>query len=141
MKVSAIVKIASVIAAIGLAGGASAATLPLTPTAAGQPNLMAGDIGSITPTFETGPAMFTSDWFFHLNSSGAVGGDVTSLELTVLDAGNYAITGLAAKLVDTDTAMTIPTGGSSFALSSLMSGNYELIISGTPIGTLGGIFS
>jgi hypothetical protein len=139
MKLTTLAKAACVVAVVGLAGAASANTYPLTTTALGQPTLLNGDFGTIYGT-ESGSGLQTTDFFFSLGVAGSLGGDITSLDLTVAPGLNYSIVGLTSTLTDTTTSTTVG-GGGSFDLFNLPTGNYELAVSGTPVGSAGGIFS
>jgi hypothetical protein len=123
------------------AGAASAASFELTSVPFG-PTLTPGDTGLIpTTSSPSGGSPFTNDWFFTLGSQSSVGGDVASIDLTVAPGLNTQITGLSASLVDTDTSTTVASGSESFDVAALVSGHYELVITGTPTGTLGGIYA
>ena len=137
MKLTTLVKTACAVSMVGLAGAASATTYTL-PTSPVGPTLLNGDIGILSGT-ETGSSLQTTDFFFSLGAPSTLGGVVTSFDLTVGTGLNYSIVGLTGTLTDTSTS-TVVGSGSSFELTNLPGDNYELAVSGTPTGSLGGIF-
>jgi hypothetical protein len=123
---------------LGLAGAANAAIVSLSPSPDG-PALSPGDQGLIPTTSVA--SSFSNDWFFTLASISALGGAVASIDLTVAAGLNTAITGLTATLIDLTTSTTVASGSTSFLLPSLAPDKYDLRVSGTATGSLGGIYS
>lgn len=138
MKLTSVVKTACLLGVIGFVGAASATSYPLPTTPTG-PTLLSGDIGSIFGT-ETGSTLQTTDFYFGLGAPSTVGGSLTSLDLTVGSGLNYSIVGLTGTLTDT-TTHTVVGSGTSFELFDLPADNFQLAVSGTPTGSLGGIFA
>jgi hypothetical protein len=122
---------------LGLAGAANATIVSL-PSSPDGPALSPGDQGLIPTTSVTGS--FSNDWYFTLASISALGGAVTSIDLTIAAGLNTAITGLTATLIDLTTTTTVASG-TSFLVPSLAPDKYDLRVSGTATGSLGGIYS
>jgi len=124
---------------MGIAGYAHAASYTLTDNSAPGPMLNPGDIANFS---NSGPAstIFNDNWFFQLGQPGA-GGLVTNVDVTVgattiLNISPFTVN-LYAESGGTPVGPSLASG-TSFNLPSLASGMYDLVITGTATGVLGG---
>jgi hypothetical protein len=125
---------------IGIAGYAHATTL--TNTNPG-PTLNPGDFATFGNSSTVDGYTFNDDWFFVLASTGA-GGVVTNEPVSVSTTNLVNISGLSLSLWTESggTKITeIASGGTDFNLPLLVPGSYELVITGTATGALGGAYS
>jgi hypothetical protein len=130
------------ISLLGLSCAATAATVDLTQSPGTAPTLNPSDVGLIVPLLpET--TSFTDDWFFTLSLAGGVDAAVISINLVVGPGLDYSYSSLSASLFDYTTSTPVPgTGGGTSFTASLVSGDiYEVIVQGTPNGSLGGLYS
>jgi hypothetical protein len=124
---------------MGIAGFAHATVYTLTDNTPPGPTLNPGDIANFSNSVAASTS-FSDNWFFQLGQPGA-GGLVTNIDVTV---GATSILNISPFTVNLYASSgTGPTGlslasGTSFNLPALASGPYDLVITGTATGILGG---
>jgi len=124
---------------MGIAGYAHAAVYTLTDNNPPGPTLLSGDIANFSNSGPIG-TNFNDNWFFGLGQPG-VGGLVTNVDVTVgsttiLDISPFTVN-LYAESGGVPFGPVLATG-TSFNVPSLPSGLYDLVITGTATGVLGG---
>jgi hypothetical protein len=124
---------------MGIAGYAHAAVFTLTDNNPPGPTLNPGDIANFSNSGPNGTT-FNDNWFFQLGQPGA-GGLITNVDITVGTTSILNISPFTVNLYAESGG--VPFGaslasGTSFNLPSLASGMYDLVITGTATGILGG---
>src|SRR6266404_3143242 len=125
---------------MGIAGYAHAAVYTLTDNSAPGPTLNSGDIANFSNSSTVTGTNFNDNWFFGLGQPGA-GGLVTNIDVTVGATSILNISPFTVNLyAQSGGAPMGPSlaSGTSFNLPSLPSGLYDLVITGTTTGVLGG---
>jgi len=124
---------------MGIAGFAHATVYTLTDNNPPGPTLNPGDIANFGNSVAASTS-FSDNWFFKLGQPGA-GGLVTNIDVTVGATSILNISPFTVNLyAESGGIITGPSlaSGTSFNLPALASGMYDLVITGTATGILGG---